>query len=86
MALKLYLPNLQRERPPESFWSVTLILLLAVGVAAAAAAAAAAVLVDSDIMGLLDMQAGVQRARAAGARASTSTSALNSMIATSVRN
>lgn len=35
---------------------------------------------DKDIMGLLDMQAGVQRARSAGARASTSTSALNSMI------
>jgi hypothetical protein len=35
---------------------------------------------DKDIMSLLDMQAGVQRARAAGARGSASTSALNSMI------
>jgi hypothetical protein len=35
---------------------------------------------DKDIMGLLDMQAGVQRARASGARAGASTSALNSMI------
>jgi hypothetical protein len=35
---------------------------------------------DKDIMELLDMQAGVQRARASGARAGTSTSAINSMI------
>jgi hypothetical protein len=35
---------------------------------------------DKDIMSLLDMQAGVQRARASGARGSASTSALNSMI------
>jgi hypothetical protein len=35
---------------------------------------------DKDIMSLLDMQAGVQRARASGARGSAYTSALNSMI------
>jgi hypothetical protein len=35
---------------------------------------------DKDIMSLLDMQAGIQRARASGARGSAYTSALNSMI------
>jgi hypothetical protein len=35
---------------------------------------------DKEVLDLLDMQAGIQRSRAAGARASSSTSGLNSMI------